>query len=237
MMTPLNGNIFRVTGPLWGEFTGEFPAQRPVTRSFHVFFDLRLDKRLSKQSRRRWFETLSRPLWRHYDVCIFCQSSILRWRRQLKQFLVVDKNTFILHIQNTTAVDALVTQGARTSAVMVLTDKAAGQLNALARISRFLSASSRMIIYNSFINSNVDYCPMLHFCGKKNGDKIGRKSRARSQDDMQKLWWLYPELLREAETYKMPDKRLHSMLLHIFKSLKVVHVKCLNDMFSIKQIN
>ena len=29
------------------------------------FFDLRLDKRLSKQSWGWWFETLSRPLWRH----------------------------------------------------------------------------------------------------------------------------------------------------------------------------
>ena len=43
MMTSSNGNIFRVTGPLYGEFTGpgEFPAQRAVTRSFDVFFDLR----------------------------------------------------------------------------------------------------------------------------------------------------------------------------------------------------
>ena len=38
MMTSANGNIFRVTGHLCGEFTGhrEFPAQRPVTRSFGV---------------------------------------------------------------------------------------------------------------------------------------------------------------------------------------------------------
>ena len=47
--------------------TGEFPPLRPVTRSFDVFFDLRLNKRLSKQSRRRWFETKSRSLWRHYN--------------------------------------------------------------------------------------------------------------------------------------------------------------------------
>ena len=42
-------NIFRVTGPLWGESTGTggFPSQRPVTRSFAVFFDLHLNKRLS----------------------------------------------------------------------------------------------------------------------------------------------------------------------------------------------
>ena len=67
MMTSSNGNIFRVTGPLCGEFTGpgEFPTQRPVTRSFDVFFDLRLNNRLSKHSWGWWFETLSCSLWRH----------------------------------------------------------------------------------------------------------------------------------------------------------------------------
>ena len=67
MMTSSNGNIFRVTGPLCGEFTvpGEFPTQKPVTRSFDVFFDLRLNKRLSKQPWAGWFETLSWSLWRH----------------------------------------------------------------------------------------------------------------------------------------------------------------------------
>ena len=67
MMTSSNGNIFRVTGPLCGEFTGpgEFPTQRPVTRNFDVFFDLRLNKRLSKQPWGWWFETPSWSLWRH----------------------------------------------------------------------------------------------------------------------------------------------------------------------------
>ena len=67
MMMSWNGNIFRVTGPLCGEFTGpgEFPTQRPVTRSFDVFFDLRLNKRLSKQPWGWWFGTLSWSLWRH----------------------------------------------------------------------------------------------------------------------------------------------------------------------------
>ena len=45
--------------------TGKFPTQRPVTRSFDFCFDLRLNRRLGKQSWGWWFETLSRPLWRH----------------------------------------------------------------------------------------------------------------------------------------------------------------------------
>ena len=47
---------------------GEFPTQRPVTRSFDVFFDLCQNKRLSKQSWGWWFETQSRPLWRHCNA-------------------------------------------------------------------------------------------------------------------------------------------------------------------------
>ena len=79
-MTSSNGNIFRVTGPLYGEFTvtDEFPSQRPVTRSFDVFFDLRLNQQLSKQSRGWWFETPLCPLWRHRTVM-----GLLLWADEL----------------------------------------------------------------------------------------------------------------------------------------------------------
>ena len=61
-----------------------FPRHWPFVRGIHwspvnsphkgqwrgvlMFFYLRLNKRLSKQSWGRWFETLSRPLWRHSNV-------------------------------------------------------------------------------------------------------------------------------------------------------------------------
>ena len=78
MMTSSNGNIFRVTGPLCGEFTGpgEFPTQRPVTRSFDVFFDQGLNKRLNKHSWGWWFETLSSPLWRHRNLWVIDYSPL-----------------------------------------------------------------------------------------------------------------------------------------------------------------
>ena len=80
MMTSSNGNIFRVTGLLCGEFTGpgEFPTQRSVTRSFDVFFDLRLNKRLSKQPWGWWFESPSWSLWRQCNVWHSFQASLLR---------------------------------------------------------------------------------------------------------------------------------------------------------------
>ena len=51
-MTSSNGNIFCVTGPLWGESIGHrwilLKKARPVTRNLDVFFDPHLNKRLSK---------------------------------------------------------------------------------------------------------------------------------------------------------------------------------------------
>ena len=89
---------------------------------------------------------------------------------------------------------------------------------------------------NSFINSNFNYCPLVwHFCGKKNGDKIEKIQERALRIIYRNYDSLYPELLREARTYTMTDKRLRSMLLHVFKSLKGMNAKCLNDMFSVKQ--
>ena len=67
MMTSSNGNIFRVTGHLCGESTGPrwIPRTKASDAELWCFFNLCLNKRLSKQSWGWWFETLSRPLWRH----------------------------------------------------------------------------------------------------------------------------------------------------------------------------
>ena len=80
MITSCNGNILRVTGHLCGNspVPGEFLAQRPMTRSFGVLFDLRLNQRLSKQSWRWWFETLSRPLWRHCNETCYIAAIVAK---------------------------------------------------------------------------------------------------------------------------------------------------------------
>ena len=83
MMTSSNGNIFRVTGPLCGEFTGLrwIPHTKASDANFDVFFYLRLNKRLGKQWQGWRFETLSRPLWRHRNVTNLTPGHLhRRWR-------------------------------------------------------------------------------------------------------------------------------------------------------------
>ena len=81
---------------------GEFHAQRPVTRSFDVFFDLRLNKRLSKQSWGWWFETLSCPLWRHWnEEAILAQSKLVYFMHLLKKKPTTFRIQFIPRILHT----------------------------------------------------------------------------------------------------------------------------------------
>ena len=66
----------------WKHFPRYWPFVRGIHRSpvnsphkgqwrgaFDIFFHLRLNKQLSKQSWGWWFETPSRPLWRHCNKC------------------------------------------------------------------------------------------------------------------------------------------------------------------------
>ena len=78
----------------------KFPAQRVVTRSFDVFFDLRLNKRLSKQSWGWWFETPSRPLWRHRNAYTDCARRKSSHLNDLSDILVVI--LFLFQTGNTT---------------------------------------------------------------------------------------------------------------------------------------
>ena len=101
IMASSNGSIFRIPGPLCGEFTGngEFPAQRPVTRSFHVFFDLRLNKWMSKQSRGWWFEMPSHSLWRHCNVSLTRQAPFTLHARSEPIWTKVTNTVFVLRLQ------------------------------------------------------------------------------------------------------------------------------------------
>ena len=99
MMTSSNGNIFRVTGHLCGEFTGPrwIPNTKASDAEFDVFFDLRLNKQLSKQCWGWWFETLSCPLRRHCNDSPFPPLDSLRKGPVMERFYVSPNNPMCYH--------------------------------------------------------------------------------------------------------------------------------------------
>ena len=72
-ITSSNGNVFRVTWPLCGEFTGHrwIPLTKASDAELWFFLDLRLNKRLGKQSWGWWLGTASCSLPRHCNVLCF----------------------------------------------------------------------------------------------------------------------------------------------------------------------
>ena len=99
MMTSLNGNIFRVTGHLCGEFTGpvEFPAQRPVTRSFDGFFFICFW--INGWENNREAGDLRRNL-AHYDVIIMRRIWIESFGTKIRQSACQTHKTSICRISS-----------------------------------------------------------------------------------------------------------------------------------------
>ena len=83
-MPSSNGNIFRATGHLCGEFAGPrwTPHTKPVTRSFGVFFDLRLNNGWVNNG-----EAADLRRYRaHYDVTVMIQDGGLMDLQHIEQF-------------------------------------------------------------------------------------------------------------------------------------------------------
>ena len=71
-MTSSNGNFFRITGLLWGEFTGYRWIPHTKASNVELWFVLwsAPEHTVEKKCWRRWFKTPLRTLWRHCNVPI-----------------------------------------------------------------------------------------------------------------------------------------------------------------------
>ena len=113
--------------------------------------------------------------------------------------------------------------------------KASRQLNALSRISKHINLKSKSIIYNSFIASNFNYCPLVwHFCGTTNSNKL-EKLRERSlrilHNDFDSQ-----NLMDKSGQRTLLSNRLKYLILEVFKSIRKPNAPCLHDIFVLKEV-
>ena len=121
--------------------------------------------------------------------------------------------------------------------ISVCCTKAARQLNALARIAKYLDVRSRRTIYNSFIMSSFNYCPLVwHFCGKTKNQKLEKIQERTLRILYDDYTSIYDELLDKAGTNTLLINRLRLMALTVFKSINSLNPPCLNDIFSKKSV-
>ena len=119
--------------------------------------------------------------------------------------------------------------------ISAICKKAARQLNALSRISRYLDVSSRKIIYNSFVASNLNYCPLVwHFCGVTNSKKVDKIQERCLRIIFKDYESSYDTLLDMANVPSLMISRLRALVLEVYKSIHNLNPECISDMFEVK---
>ena len=121
--------------------------------------------------------------------------------------------------------------------IRICTLKAARQLNALSRISKYLDTKSKSVLYHSFIASNFNHCPIVwHFCGVVNNNKLET-----IQESSQRILFSDYEsdvhdLLDSIGGQTLAVRRLKFMLLEVYKCIKKVNAPCLHNLFNTNTI-
>ena len=119
--------------------------------------------------------------------------------------------------------------------VRISCTKAARQLKALARISRYLNISSCSLLYTSFVRNNFNCCAMVwHLCGKTNNNKITQIQERALRIIYRDYEPSYKDLMSAAEAPTMLTRRLRVILLEAIKPINMLSSDCLKDMFKIK---
>ena len=110
--------------------------------------------------------------------------------------------------------------------------KAVRQLNAFARISKFLNPNSRRTIQHSFMASNFSYCPLVwHFCCKTNHAKLEKIQERSLRVMCNDYTSSYEDLVRNTGLSTLLLNRLKCMLLETFKSTRCLNAECLHGIF------
>ena len=113
--------------------------------------------------------------------------------------------------------------------------KAARQLNAFIRISRYLNIQAKKHIFRSFIMSNFTYCPLVwHFCGVTNNSKIEKIQERALKIVYNDYKSDYNVLLTKFGTDTMLQSRLKTMIMEVFKSLKGTNPVYIQNIFTNK---
>ena len=105
-----------------------------------------------------------------------------------------------------------------TSHVAMITRKAAKQVNAMARISRYLSIETKLCIFDTFVRSNFNYCTIVyHFCGVCNDKKLEKVYERAIRIVHNDFMSPYKELLCKSKRKMLYDIRFDNLLVQIFK--------------------
>ena len=116
--------------------------------------------------------------------------------------------------------------------------KAARQINALKRLSKFLNLDSRMAIYRTFITSNFGYCGLVwHACSAKHTHKLEKLQLRALRFVYHDYSSTYDELLERARRPSLHLGRLRTLATEVYKSVPKLNPPYVQDLYKRKTTN
>ena len=116
-----------------------------------------------------------------------------------------------------------------------LCKKAGQKLNALSRISNFMSEKQKKLIMNAFISSQFNYCPLIWMCHSRSlNTKINkiheRALRIVYNDHISS----FTDLLEKSGSVKIHHRNLQQLAVEIYKTLNNLSSSLMSELFIFK---
>jgi ribonuclease P/MRP protein subunit RPP40 len=112
--------------------------------------------------------------------------------------------------------------------------KCAQQLNALRRLSRLLNTRAKLLIFHAFINSNLNYCPLIWINRNKTDmarvEKIQERGLRMVYNDN---WSSYDELLKRAKVPSVLTKWKRMLATEVYKSIHNMSPSYIQELFHV----
>ena len=108
-------------------------------------------------------------------------------------------------------------------------------MNAPFRLKNFLGFKERKILTESFVYSNVSYCPLVwHFCNQNSSQKVENLQKRALQFLQDDYTRSYDDLLENSNKSTMTIQRLRILCLEIFRTLLQLNPCFISNIFEVK---
>ena len=116
--------------------------------------------------------------------------------------------------------------------IALITRKATRQLNCLKRVAYALNTNIKLLLYKSFVMSNLNYCPAVwHLCGVQNTKKIEKIQFRALKFVFSDYTSSYDDLLDRAKMPSLELRRLRTIAIEVYKAYNNLSPGYISELF------
>ena len=121
--------------------------------------------------------------------------------------------------------------------VAKLCKKAAQKLHALARVSAYMSFNQKKLIFNAFISSQFNYCPLIWLCYSRSlNNRINRIHERALLIVFSEYISSFDELINKSGSVRIHHRNLQFLAIEIYKALHNLSPPLMSELFQLKEV-